>query len=76
MDLKLSAADLEERLNEFGIPNGKIYRPPVTNRSQFQARDSIVRVFTEFGNIAMQNVTPRLSKSRARAPSGAGARRT
>ena len=58
-----SVADLEERLNEFGIPNGKIYRPPeMLEDPQFQARDSIVRVdHPEFGNIAMQNVTPRLS---------------
>ena len=60
-----SAADLEERLNEFGIPNGKIYRPPeMLVDPQFQARDSIVRVdHPEFGNIAMQNVTPRLSET-------------
>ena len=51
-----SVADLEERLNEFGIPNGKIYRPPeMLEDPQFQARDSIVRVdHPELGNIAMQ----------------------
>jgi len=60
-----SVADLEERLNEFGIPNGKIYRPPeMLEDPQFQARESIVRVeHPEFGNIAMQNVTPRLSET-------------
>ena len=65
MDQNFLGGGPEERLNEFGIPNGKIYRPPeMLVDPQFQARDSIVRVdHPEFGNIAMQNVTPRLSET-------------
>lgn len=59
----LPAAELEELLHENGIPNGKIYRAPeMLDDPQFKARDSIVRVpHPEYGDIAMQNVTPRLS---------------
>lgn len=59
----LAVADLEEILHAHGIPNGKIYRPPeMLEDPQFQARDSIVRVHhPEFGEIAMQNVAPKLS---------------
>lgn len=58
-------AELEALLNEHGIPNGKIYRPPeMLEDPQFQARDSIIRVdHPEFGNIAMQNVAPKLSET-------------
>lgn len=59
----LAVADLEEILHAHGIPNGKIFRPPeMLEDPQFQARDSIVRVHhPEFGDIAMQNVAPKLS---------------
>lgn len=55
--------DLEELLNAHGIPNGKIYRAPeMLADPQFQARESIVRVHhPELGDIAMQNVAPKLS---------------
>jgi formyl-CoA transferase len=58
-------AELEALLHEHGIPNGKIYRAPeMLEDPQFQARESIVRVdHPEFGNIAMQNVAPRLSET-------------
>lgn len=60
-----AVADLEELLNEHGIPNGKIFRPPeMLEDPQFKARDSIVRIdHPEFGNIAMQNVAPKLSET-------------
>ena len=60
-----AVADLEELLHEHGIPNGKIFRAPeMLEDPQFQARDSIVRVdHPEFGNVAMQNVAPRLSQT-------------
>ena len=56
-------AELEALLHEHGIPNGKIYRAPeMLEDPQFKARDSIVRVaHPEFGDIAMQNVAPKLS---------------
>ena len=58
-------ADLEALLNEHGIPNGKIFRAPeMLEDPQFQARKSIVRVdHPEFGNVAMQNVAPKLSET-------------
>lgn len=61
----LPAAELEERLHAHGIPNGKIYRAPeMLEDPQFQARESIVRVrHPDHGDIAMQNVAPRLSET-------------
>ena len=60
-----AAHDLEARLDEYGIPNGKIYRAPeMLEDPQFKARDSIVRVrHPEYGDVAMQNVAPRLSRT-------------
>ena len=60
-----AARDLEARLDEYGIPNGKIYRAPeMLKDPQFKARDSIVRVrHPEYGEVAMQNVAPRLSRT-------------
>ena len=58
-------AELEALLNEHGIPNGKIFRAPeMLDDPQFHARDSIIRVnHPEFGEMAMQNVTPKLSET-------------
>lgn len=58
-------AELEELLHAHGIPNGKINRAPeMLEDPQFQARDAIIRVEDpEFGNIAMQNVAPKLSET-------------
>ena len=61
---KLLGGGPEERLNEFGIPNGKIYPPEMLVDPRFQAGQHRARRPPEFGNIAMQNVTPRLSESR------------
>ena len=60
-----AARDLEARLDEHGIPNGKIYRAPeMLEDPQFRARDSIVRVrHPEYGEVSMQNVAPRLSRT-------------
>lgn len=60
-----AASDLEARLDEHGIPNGKIYRAPeMLEDPQFRARDSIVRIrHPEYGEAAMQNVAPRLSRT-------------
>ena len=60
-----AARDLEARLDEYGIPNGKIYRAPeMLEDPQFRARDSIVRIrHPEYGEVAMQNVAPRLSRT-------------
>ncbi|MEC7488854.1 MAG: CoA transferase [Pseudomonadota bacterium] len=58
-------SELEALLNEHGIPNGKIFRAPeMLDDPQFHARDSIIRVnHPEFGEMAMQNVTPKLSET-------------
>lgn len=58
-------AELEELLHKHGIPNGKINRAPeMLEDPQFRARDAIIRVYhPEFGNIAMQNVAPKLSET-------------
>ena len=60
-----AARDLEARLDEHGIPNGKIYRAPeMLDDPQFEARDSIVRIrHPEYGEVAMQNVAPRMSRT-------------
>ena len=62
---RFAVADLEVLLNEHGIPNGKIYRAPeMMEDPQFRARESIIRVdHPEFGNIAMQSVTPKFSET-------------
>jgi crotonobetainyl-CoA:carnitine CoA-transferase CaiB-like acyl-CoA transferase len=58
-------AELEELLHAHGIPNGKINRAPeMLEDPQFKAREAIIRVdHPEFGNIAMQNVAPKLSET-------------
>ncbi len=55
--------DLEETLNEHGVPCGLIYRPPeMLADPHFQARQAIVDVPDPvFGSLKMQNVAPRLS---------------
>lgn len=60
-----SADALTELLNDAGVPTGRIYRAPeMLGDPHFKARDSIVRLpHPEFGEIAMQNVVPRLSET-------------
>ncbi len=50
-------------MERHGVPAGLIYRAPDMLRDpHFQAREAIVRVpHQEFGEVAMQNVCPRLS---------------
>ena len=50
-------------LEKHGVPSGKTYRAPeMLADAHFKARESITRIAHPlFGNIAMQNVTPRLS---------------
>ena len=59
----LSAAELIAVLEESGVPAGKIYRAPdMLDDPHFIAREAIIRVpHPEFGNLAMQNVFPKLS---------------
>ncbi len=57
------AAELEAMLEDGGVPAGRIYRAPeIIADPHVQARDAIIRVMHhEYGELAMQNVVPRLS---------------
>lgn len=59
----LTAEKLEALMIEFGVPAGKIYRAPeMLEDPHFRAREAIVKVAHPiFGELAMQNVAPRLS---------------
>jgi formyl-CoA transferase len=61
--VNLPADGLIDCLRAAGVPVGRIYRPPdMLVDPHFEARQSIVRVrHPKFGELAMQNVTPRLS---------------
>lgn len=55
--------ELEERMNEFGVPCGLIYKAEdMLKDEHFKEREAIVDVeHPDFGLIKMQNVAPRLS---------------
>ena len=59
----VNAAELLDLLEESGVPSGRIYRAPeMLEDVHFKARNAIVRLMhPEFGEVAMQNVAPRLS---------------
>lgn len=59
----ITAADLLALMEKHGVPAGGIYRAPeMLADPHFQAREAIVRVpHPDFGDVAMQNVAPRLS---------------
>jgi len=52
-------------MEESGVPAGLIYRAPeMLEDPHFKAREAIVRVpHPEFGELAMQNVTPKLTRT-------------
>jgi formyl-CoA transferase len=58
-----SAQELLELMEESGVPAGMIYRAPdMLEDPHFAAREAIVRLaHPEFGELAMQNVFPKLS---------------
>ncbi len=58
-------SELENRLNEFGVPCGMIYKAEdMIADEHFKARQAIVDVdHPEFGKMKMQNVAPRLSET-------------
>jgi formyl-CoA transferase len=55
--------ELTSLLEEQGVPVGQIYRAPeMLEDAQFQAREAIIRLaHPKFGELAMQNVVPKLS---------------
>jgi len=59
------AAELEALMNENGVPSGKIYRAPeMLEDAHFRAREAIVSVMhPNFGELKMQNVAPKLSRT-------------
>ena len=62
------AEDLEASLIDHGVPVGKIFRPvEMLADPQYRARESITEVeHPVLGPVAMQNVFPRLSRSRGK----------
>lgn len=64
----MSATELGPLLDEHGVPRGDIYRAPeMLEDAHFKAREAIVRVaHPVFGDLAMQNVAPRLSQTPGR----------
>jgi formyl-CoA transferase len=59
----VDANELEELMEKFGIPSGKIYRTPeMLEDAHFKAREAIVTTMhPKFGTLKMQNVAPKLS---------------
>lgn len=60
--------ELVEMLEEGGVPAGAIYRAPeMLEDPHFKARQAIIRiVHPQFGELAMQNVFPKLSRTPGR----------
>jgi formyl-CoA transferase len=63
-----TAAALETLLEESGVPAGRIYRAPeIIADPHVRARDAIIRLMhPEYGELAMQNIAPRLSDTPGR----------
>ncbi|MGI9309274.1 MAG: CaiB/BaiF CoA transferase family protein [Gammaproteobacteria bacterium] len=61
----IEADALEQLMEDNGIPSGQIYRAPeMLEDAQFQAREAIVTTMhPKFGELKMQNVAPKLSKT-------------
>jgi formyl-CoA transferase len=59
----IDADPLEQLMEKFGIPSGKIYRTPeMLEDAHFRAREAIVKTMhPKFGELHMQNVAPKLS---------------
>lgn len=61
----IDANELEDLMEEHGIPSGKIYTAPdMIEDAQFKAREAIITTMhPTFGELRMQNVAPKLSKT-------------
>lgn len=61
----LNADELMAVLDEYAIPQGKIYRAPdMLSDAHFKAREAIIKVaHPQFKNLKMQNVFPKFSKT-------------
>ncbi|WP_370617834.1 CaiB/BaiF CoA transferase family protein [Mumia sp. Pv 4-285] len=62
---QIDAEDLLERLNDGGVPAGRIYRArDMLDDPHFAAREAIVRLqHPDLGEFAVQNVAPKLSET-------------
>ncbi|MEJ2139206.1 MAG: CoA transferase [Gammaproteobacteria bacterium] len=60
-----NVAELEQLMEEHGIPSGKIYTAPdMLEDAHFKAREAIVTTMhPTFGELKMQNIAPKLSKT-------------
>ena len=61
----MTAEDLMALLDQYGIPQGKIYRAPdMLSDAHFKAREAIIKVaHPQFKDLKMQNVFPKFSKT-------------
>ena len=61
----IDSAKLEDLMEDFGIPSGRIYTPAeMLEDAHFKAREAIVNTMhPTFGELKMQNVAPKLSKT-------------
>ena len=61
----LTTDELQELMDKFSVPAGKIYTPPeMLSCEHYRAREAIVKVEHEsFKNLHMQNVFPKLSET-------------
>ncbi len=61
----LTIAELETRMVEHGVPAGRLFRPQdMLDDPHFRAREAIIDVPSpRWGNVKMQNVFPKLSKT-------------
>lgn len=59
----MTAAELRELMNKYGVPNGKIYRAPdMLEDIHFKAREAIISMpHPAFDELKMHNVFPKLS---------------
>ncbi|NKB37482.1 MAG: CoA transferase [Gammaproteobacteria bacterium] len=64
----MTSAELREKLNEHGVPNGKIFTAPdMLEDEHYAARDAIVSIPHKiFDNIKMQNVFPKMSETQGK----------
>lgn len=64
----MTSNELRDKLNEHGVPNGKIYTAPdMLEDLHFAARDAITSVpHPLFGDIKMQNVFPKMSDTQGK----------
>jgi formyl-CoA transferase len=61
----IDAGELEQLMEDNGIPSGKIYTAPdMLEDAHFKAREAIITTMhPQFGELKMQNVAPKLSKT-------------